>query len=234
MDMTKGAGMTDKKSSPRHNEERLNVDKLKRSIDKSGITILALAERSGVDARTIARWLGGQDSNAKRELIRAVEGALKLPEGDLILTDKVAAAAPTGTLAWVSKYPDLRGEWEMAVTYQDHSCTEHLTVHKQGIDPQGHCFIEATLLTPNPSVEGEHIKQLLRGTFEDKFHLVYQYRCVEYTECGTGIFKVKADHQTMEGMSVNYGLTVRNTLILNMTALVTKERLARRLKKPQV
>ncbi|MBI3897478.1 MAG: helix-turn-helix transcriptional regulator [Gammaproteobacteria bacterium] len=224
--------MTEKKASPRHNEERLNVDKLKHSIDKSAITILALAERSGVDARTIARWLGGNESNAKRELIRAVEGALKLPDGELILTDK-APAPPNSTLSWVSKYPDLRGEWELEVKYHDQLAVERLDIYAQGIDGQGQCYIEATLITPNLSVPGEAIKQLLRGTFEDKFHLVFQYRCVEYTECGTGIFKVKADHQTMEGMSVNYGLTVRNTLILNMTALVTKERIARRVKKPQ-
>ncbi|MBI3898920.1 MAG: helix-turn-helix transcriptional regulator [Gammaproteobacteria bacterium] len=206
---------------PRLEEERLDIGKLKQRMDKLGVTIATLADQSGVGARTITRWLGGQQY-AKTTLIRAVEGALKLEDGGLSTTAEIHSLEAFRD--WTGKYPDLRGEWELDVQYNSRIYTETLQIARQTIDEHGNCVIHGVLYTPHPTDPHQLIEQSLSGTFEDKFHVLYQFRCWEYTECGSGVLEIKTDHQAMRGMSVVYGFTSKNATELTIACFTAKKR----------
>jgi len=106
-----------------------------------------------------------------------------------------------------SNYTYLRGEWRANITL--YTSPRRIYVERMLIQQQFGRRFKERLITPHPDPSRPPIAQHFQGELLSKYYAIYSYRAIgdEYTEIGSGVIEVSANHDQMHGASITLGVS---------------------------
>lgn len=113
-------------------------------------------------------------------------------------------------------YPDMRGTWDITVTYNQLNFSETLVVSHQEKS-----YFNGILCTPDPAEDKSFIYQHLQGKFVDRYQAFYSFISSAPNtpvERGTGICILEYNGRVLRGKSVCYGVLSQDIAIAEFCA----------------
>jgi len=107
----------------------------------------------------------------------------------------------------IASYINICGEWKIKTLNNGDTYIEEIRIARQD-----RSYFAGVLITPHPFKKSEKLIQDFHGQFVDRYTAFYTYqvRRQPFTKIGAGIFKLSMNHRSLNGKSVNLGITTES------------------------